>query len=101
MPDIYIARSGVDMEELDKKFTGTEVEVLRNSLARVEQESKLKAERIQQLEKNLAVFQKHLATIAAVLDLNPTEAELHRKLQQRLDNRDGGSESQESPTRGK
>ncbi len=71
MPDVYIARSGVDMEELDKKFTGTEVEGLKGSLARVEQEARFKADRIQQLEANLAMFQEHLAKVSQVLDLNP------------------------------
>lgn len=41
MPDTYFTRSGVDMEELDKKFTGTEVEVLKGLLARMEQETQL------------------------------------------------------------
>jgi integrase len=76
MPDVYIARSGVDMEELDKKFTGTEVEVLKGSLARMEQESKVKADRIQQLEANLAVFQEHLAKVSQVLELDPRPNEI-------------------------
>jgi hypothetical protein len=80
MPDVYIARSGVDMEELDKKFTGTEVESLRHSLTRVEQASQLKDDRIQQLEQNLTVFQKHLATISAVLELQPSATELQTHL---------------------
>lgn len=83
MPDIYIARSGVDMEELDRKFTGTEVESLKGSLARMEQEAKLKADRIQQLEENLAAFQTHLAQVAKVLELNPTAAELDAALRKR------------------
>ena len=83
MPDVYIASSGVDMEELDKKFTGTEVESLRNSLTRVEQASHLKDERIQQLEQNLSVFQKHLATISKVLDLKPSSEELQAHLHRR------------------
>jgi len=83
MPDVYIARSGVDMEELDKKFTGVEVEILKGSLARVEQEAKLKTDRIQQLEENLAAFQTHLAQVAKVLELNPTTAELDATLRKR------------------
>lgn len=83
MPDVYIARIGVDMAELDKKFTGTEVESLKGSLARMEQESKVKADRIQQLEDNLAVFQDHLARIVQVLELNPRLAELEAERQRR------------------
>ena len=80
MPDVYIARSGVDMEELDKKFTGTEVESLRQSLVRVEQQSQLKDERIQRLEQNLTLFQEHLATISSVFELKPTAAEIESLL---------------------
>lgn len=71
MPDTYFTRSGVDMEELDKKFTGTEVEVLKGLLARMEQETQLKAERILHLEQDIATLQQNLASVAAILKLNP------------------------------
>ena len=61
-----------DEEELDKKFTGTEVETLKGSLARVELESRLKADRIQQLEQNLATLQHNLSMVTEILKLNPS-----------------------------
>jgi integrase len=83
MPDVYIARSGVDMEELDKKFTGTEVESLRHSLTRVEQASQLKDERIQQLEQNLATLQRDLSIVAEILKLNPSRQEIESAVRRR------------------
>lgn len=83
MPDVYIARSGVDMEELDKKFTGTEVEVLKGSLARMEQETQLKGERILHLEQDIATLQQNLASVAAILKLEPTRQEIEARLRGR------------------
>ena len=83
MPDIYIARSGVDMEELDKKFTGTEVEALKGSLARVEQESKVKADRVEQLETALAVTNRNLAALADILRHEPTSADILNAVERR------------------
>lgn len=83
MPDVYIARSGVDMEELDKKFTGTEVETLKGSLVRLEQESKVKADRVEQLETALEATNRNLAALAEILRLQPTQVEVRAAIEHR------------------
>ena len=71
------------MEELDKKFTGTEVEGLKGSLARMEQETQLKAERILHLEQDIATLQQNLASVASILKLEPTRQEIEARLRGR------------------
>lgn len=83
MPDVYIARSGVDMEELDKKFTGTEVEGLKGSLVRMEQESKVKGDRIEQLETALGATNRNLAALAEILRLQPTSSDVRTAIERR------------------
>jgi len=83
MPDVYIARSGVDMEELDKKFTGTEVESMRTSLARLEQNLKLRQDRIGELERSIVVLRNNLALVTEILQLNPTSKEVQGTLERR------------------
>lgn len=83
MPDVYIARSGVDLETLDERFKGAEVDTLRTSLAKVEQESHIKAERINQLETSIASIQENFRLLQALLASDPSipdlEAALRRK----------------------
>jgi hypothetical protein len=71
MPDIYIARAGVDMQDLDERFTSTEIGTVKDSLAKMEHEAKIKDERIEQLEHVVTLLQK-IPAIAEVMRMNPS-----------------------------
>lgn len=85
MPDVYISRAGMESKDLDLKFTGTEVAGLKQELASVRQEARIKEERIGALQQDLEAMKQHLAMIAEVLAANPkaeaVEAALRRKSQ--------------------
>jgi integrase len=83
MPDVYIARSGVELETLDERFKSAEVDGLRSSLARVEQDNHIKAERILQLEQSITAMQQHFSRIQEVLAANPTIQDIERALRRK------------------
>jgi len=76
MPDVYIARAGVDTQELDTKFAAGEIEKFKSSLTRVEQEARIKDERIKQLERSVVVMQKHFPLIARILEEHSSVPEI-------------------------
>ena len=86
MPDIYIARAGVENAELDQKFAQTEANSMRDVLAQAEQREKAKDERIEQLEKTISDVQKSFAAVVEALAKNPSPQDLFRAL-----NRKSGS----------
>jgi integrase len=83
MPDIYIARAGVDMEQLDEKFTGTKVESLKHELAQEREQSKLKGARIEFLETKLEKIERYLHLVVDVLLEAPSIEQLKAELRRR------------------
>jgi HAMP domain-containing protein len=72
MPDIYISRAGIENKELDQKFTATELGALKDDLARMEQQNRIKDERIATFQKTLEDMQRNMAMITEVLALKPS-----------------------------
>jgi hypothetical protein len=68
---------------LDDRFKATEVESFKNALAKMEQEAKIKDERLQALEKTVAILKRDHPVVATVLRSKPplyeVEASLRRK----------------------
>jgi integrase len=83
MPDVYIARAGVDTEQLNEKFASTTIEELKWQLDRKEHEDKLKSDRIKSLETQVGDMKRDLLTLAEVMALNPSLNELKTALRKR------------------
>lgn len=83
MPDIYIARAGVETPELDERFKGTEVETLKQALSQIQQQSQLKTDRIVELEQTVAGLQQNFSALAEVLALNPSVPELQAAIRRK------------------
>jgi integrase/recombinase XerD len=81
MPDVYISRAGMENKELDTKFTNMELDGLKDELVQLQQQTKIKDERIISLQQNLNEMQKNLAMIAEVLAMRPTVKEVERVLE--------------------
>jgi uncharacterized protein (DUF2342 family) len=79
----YIARAGVDMEQLDEKFTGTKVESLKHELAQEREQSKLKGARIEFLETKLEKIERYLHLVVDVLLEAPSIEQLKAELRRR------------------
>ena len=83
MPDVYISRSGMQNAELDEKFTKTELGDLKDDLVKMQQETKIKNDRIAKLESSLTELQSRFASVAEILQQNPSiaavEAAVRRK----------------------
>lgn len=86
MPDVYISRAGMESKQLDEKFTQTELGVVKDELARVQEANRLKDDRLQQMENSLQSLQRNLDAVSQVLSLNPSQSEL-RKAMARKTNR--------------
>ena len=54
MPDIYISRSGLDMEEVSNNFQNTEIEELKNRLEKEEHEAKIRNEEHEEMKKRVS-----------------------------------------------
>ncbi|HOW67435.1 MAG TPA: site-specific integrase [Candidatus Paceibacterota bacterium] len=78
MPDVYISRAGLENKDLDTKFTNQELGGLKDELVKLQQQTKIKDERINSLQENLNEMQKNLAMIAEVLAMKPTIREVER-----------------------
>ena len=87
MPDIYISRAGMETKALDEKFTQTELGTLKDDLAKVEHASKMKDDRIRQLEESMRLLQQNLEAVSQVLNLNPTVKEIEAALRRRKSGR--------------
>jgi integrase len=83
MPDIYISRAGMENKELDTKFSNVELGGLKDELAQLQQQTKIKDERIVSLQQNLNEMQKNMAMIAEVLAMKPTMKEVERALEKK------------------
>lgn len=69
MPDIYISRSGMESKAVEQKIMQTELGAVKAEMARIEEVSKIKDERIRQLEESMRTFQQD---VARALKLKPT-----------------------------
>lgn len=83
MPDVYINRAGVEMRELEDRFKAAEVESLRNALARVQQQSNIKDERLRALEETVRTMRHQFAAIAELLATNPSVKDVTEALRRR------------------
>jgi hypothetical protein len=83
MPDIYISRAGMENKELDTKFANVELGSLKDELAQLQQQTKIKDERIISLQQNINEMQKNLAMIAEVLAMKPTVKEIERAMERK------------------
>ena len=80
MPDIYISRAGMENKDLDVKFTNTELGGLKDDLTRLQQQNKIKDERIASLQGTIDEMQRNLAVISEVLAAKPRVEEVERVL---------------------
>jgi hypothetical protein len=87
MPDVYIARAGVDMQELDERFKATEVDTLKTTITTLEQKNHLNDDRITRLEADKNVLEDNLAALAEIIRRLPPVSEIEsrvRKLSARV-----------------
>jgi integrase len=100
MPDVYISRTGVETKALEEKFSQTELSTVKDELARVKQDSRIKDEqtrqmeekkneRIQQLEQGMERQRRKLEDISRVLGLKPSVEELEAVLKRRTRRSEG------------
>jgi len=83
MPDIYISRAGMENKDLDVKFTNTELSVLKDDLAKLQQQTRIKDERIASLQGTIEDLQRNMAAISEVLALKPTAEQVEEALKRK------------------
>jgi len=89
MPDIYISRAGMENKDLDVKFTNTELGGLKDDLTRLQQQNKIKDERIASLQGTIDDMQRDLAMISEVLAKKPSVDEVEQALRRKRMQRQG------------
>jgi len=80
MPDVYISRSGMENQQLDEKFTQTELSTLKDDLSRVTQDNQIKAQRIEELQDSVEAMRQNVEMITEVLARNPSIRDVERAL---------------------
>ena len=93
MPDVYISRAGMESKQLDEKFTQTELGTLKDDFTKMEQASRIKDERIRQLEEAMLVLQKNFDAFSKLLNLNATPEQIEGV----LDRKTGQNKPQNKP----
>ena len=83
MPDIYISRAGMESKNLDEKFTQTELGTLKDDFTKMEQATRIKDERIRQLEESMRHLQQNLDAVSKVLNLNATQEQIEGVLRRK------------------
>ena len=76
MPDVYISRAGMLSKDLDIKFTNTELGGLKDDLTRLQQQNRIKDERIGTLQTTIEEMQRNMAMITEVLAMKPTATDV-------------------------
>ena len=76
MPDVYISRAGMENRELDEKFTHSEINILNGALAKMELDNKIKDDRLEKLERKIAVIEQNFPAIAEAYWKRPKIAEV-------------------------
>ncbi|MCI0746316.1 MAG: hypothetical protein L0Y58_13015 [Verrucomicrobia subdivision 3 bacterium] len=84
MPDVYISRAGMENKELDEKFTSTELGVLKNQVAKLENESKRKDESIRDLKRLVNTMQLNLEDVYTILKRKPTIPEVEMAMAKKM-----------------
>ena len=75
----------MEAKQLDDKFTQTELSTLRDDLAKVEQASKMKDDRIHQLEESMQVLQQNFDAVSRLLRLKPRIEDVEAAIRQKRD----------------
>ncbi len=83
MPDIYISRAGMETKNLDEKFTQTELGTIKDDFTKMEQATRIKDERIRQLEESMRHLQQNLDAVSQVLNLNATPEQIEGVLRRK------------------
>jgi hypothetical protein len=83
MPDVYISRAGMETKNLDEKFTQTELGAIKDDFTKMEQATRIKDERIRQLEESMRRLQQNLDAVSKVLNLNPTMEQIEGVLRRK------------------
>ena len=81
MPDIYISRAGMETKQLDEKFTQTELGTLKDDFTKMEQATRIKDDRIKQLEEAMQRMQANIDEVAKVIQKTPTIPEIEAVLE--------------------
>jgi len=92
MPDAFISRAGMEAQQLDEKFTQTELSTLKEKLVQMQQAAKTRDDALRQLEGTMRLMQANLDSASKVLDPYPTVSEVAsvlRRRQLRLGHRRG------------
>ena len=84
MPDVYISRAGMESKTLDEKFTQTELSTLKTDLAKVNEEARIKDERLLQLQDTVRVLSENLdRVVSAVLNISSEPEAIKAALQRK------------------
>ncbi|MCG3148192.1 MAG: Tyrosine recombinase XerC [Verrucomicrobiae bacterium] len=83
MPDIYISRAGMENRDLDLKFTKTEMSDLKDDLAKLQQQTTIKDDRIAKLENSLTELQENYRLVAEILQHRPSIADVEAALRRK------------------
>jgi integrase len=70
MPDIYISRSGMATQQLDEKFTQTELSSLKTELTELREQERIKEQRVQQLQNAVNAMAQSLQQVSEVLQVS-------------------------------
>jgi integrase/recombinase XerD len=73
MPDIYISRKGMKMEQADKKFEQTELSELKSKLNKQDYENKLKNEDFEKMKKVITELQNNYDDLAGKVAVRELE----------------------------
>ena len=83
MPDVYISRAGMVNKDLDTRFTNTELAGLKDDLTKLEQQNRIKDERITSLQTTISDMQRNVAMISEVLAKRPAVHDVQRALERK------------------
>lgn len=104
MPDVYISRAGMETKALDQKFTQTQMSELVDQIKQLEQNARIKDERIQVLQKSQSALQENIEILAQVLRLKPSLQDIEtalartrRPLRSTDDQKDGNADAHRLP----
>jgi integrase len=83
MPDVYISRSGMDSKALDEKFTQTRLGTVEAELVQMEQASRIKDDRIRQLEDSVRAADEKFTVVFEVLRVTSNDTAIREALERK------------------
>lgn len=83
MPDVYISRAGMESRHLDEKFTQTELSTLQSQLTEVNEQARIREERLLALQEKFLTLSEHLDQISAVLRISNQPESIQAALQRK------------------